>query len=225
MAGESANESSPSLTPNPLQLVKDLERKRDEATLLALLRPEVNSTLTRRAAAKALAKIARPDSVSELVEYLSKETDRLVRLELVGALGKLGDDRGLEVLLNALKDREAVVRREAATALSRYNSPAAFEALLTALRQNSEAGDRLIRQFAAEALGQLADRRAVPALLEALKDEEGLVRAAAARSLGLLGDRAAIPALRRARHTTPHVTGADCAECQAIDQALENLKI
>jgi HEAT repeat protein len=81
-----------------------------------------------------------------------------------------------------------------------------------------------MRQFAAEALGQLADRRAVAALLEALKDENGLVRAASAKALGKLGDRSAISALKRVRHTTPHLPGADCAECKAIDWALTELE-
>lgn len=207
----------------PLDKVRELEQAGDEAGLLDLLHL-TNSVITRRAAAKALANICHKESASPLAQCLEQETDRVVRLSLVSALGKLGDDSGLPALLYALKDREAVVRLEAAKALSRFNSETAFQMLLTALKRKEEAYDRTVRQFAAEALGQLADRRAATDLLEALKDEDGLVRAAAATALGRLGDRSAIPALNRIRHVIPHPRGTNCVECEAIDNALAALK-
>lgn len=222
-----SDEIGPPLRPqsNPIQQIKEWERTRNEPALLNLLEPQLNSVLTRRLAAKALANIARAESASPLAEHLEHEPDRAVRLSLVQALGRLGDDRTLAILLLSLKDWEAVVRLEVASALSRFNSPAAFETLLTALAQQAEPDDRAVRQFAATALGQLADRRAVLPLVAALKDEEGMVRAAAARALGQLGDRSVLPALKRARHTTPHLPGVDCAECTAIDEAIRTMKI
>lgn len=211
------------LAPNPLKLVAALEQAGDEAGLLALLEPD-NSIVTRRAAAKALANVCRSDSASPITQHLAQEADRMVKISLISALGKLGSEVSLPILLETLKDREPLVRLETAKALSRFNSETAFESLQEALRRKEESYDRAIRQFAAEALGQLADRRAAPALTEALKDEEGLVRAAAARALGQLGDRSVIPALRLARHTIPHSRGTNCAECEAIDAALAALK-
>ncbi|MEI6046809.1 MAG: HEAT repeat domain-containing protein [Chloroflexota bacterium] len=227
--GNSEEEAAPVKRSNPkvIQLVRKLEEARDEEALLNLLNPQhisLHSIVARRLAAKAVANIARPACLPTLVQYLEEESDRAIRLSLLGALGRLGNDFALPMLLKSLKDRDALVRLEAATALSKFNSPAAFEALLAALQQKEEPSDRAIRQFAAEALGQLADRRAVAALLEALKDEESLVRTAVAKALGQLGDRAAIPLLKRLRHTTPHLRGADCAECKAIDVALTALE-
>ncbi len=217
-------EIPPRRTSNPTTQIRELEKAGDSAALLNLLKAENNSIVVRRAAAKALANVARPENALVLAQFFTDESDRAIRLNLIRALGKLGDDATLPLLLNALKDRETLVRLEAAHALSRFNSSAGFEALLVALQQRNEANDREIRQFAAEALGQLGDRRAVAPLCEALKDEAELVRATAAKALGQLGDRSALPTLRRARHTTPHLRGVNCAECEAIDEAIRGMK-
>ncbi|RMF83541.1 MAG: NACHT domain-containing protein, partial [Nitrospirae bacterium] len=83
------------------------------------------------------------------------------------ALGKLGDPRAVEPLLQALGDESRGVRRAAAEALGKLGDPRAVEPLLQAL------GDRYsdVRLAAAEALGKLGDPRAVEPLLQALRDE------------------------------------------------------
>jgi HEAT repeat protein len=199
-----------------------MEAARDVEGLLVLLDPSV-AVLYRRTAAKSLAAIAPAASVPELVARLDGEPDRGVRQTLVKTLGRLGDDRALAGLVNALKDRDLLVCQEAALALSRFKSPAAFEALLEALEHKGGRDSWQIRRFTAQALGKLGDRRAVPALIASLRDESDLVPPAAAEALGELGDRQAIPALKTARHTTPHRKGAECATCQAIDAALKRL--
>jgi HEAT repeat protein len=205
------------------QRVKALEEQGDLAGLLALL-DLATPVLTRRAAARSLYLIASSSVVPQLAHYLQNDPDRVIRHYLTQALGRLGDDRALEALLLALKDRDLMVREDAAAALSRYNSQAAFEALLAALQQKDDVRSWMVRRFAAEALGRLGDRRAVPALLVALRDGSDLVRPAVARALGQLGDRSAIGALKRARHSGPHRKGAECAECAAIDGALKELE-
>ncbi len=211
---------NPPVTP---ATIRHMEAARDVPGLLALLDQDV-AVLYRRSAAKVLAAVARPTAVPELVARLALETDRGVRQSLVIALGRLGDDRALEGLVNALKDRDLLVCQEAALALSRFNSPAAFEALLEALVRKESRESWQIRRFAAHALGKLGDRRAVPALITSLHDESDLVPPAAAEALGELGDRQAIPVLKATRHITPHRRGAECATCQAIDAALKRLE-
>lgn len=202
--------------------IKKLEASRDIEGLLKLLDPGVN-VLYRRTSAKALAALAPAKAVPEITARLELETDRGVRQSLVQGLGRLGDDRALPVLLQALQDRDLEVCHEAALALSRYNSPAAYEALLAALVRKENREDWQIRRFAAQALGKLADRRAVPALIASLRDESELVKPAVAEALGELGDPQAVIPLKTVRHTTPHRKGAECASCQAIDAALRRL--
>ncbi len=206
-----------------LEQVKQLEARRDIQGLLGLLDPSV-TVMLRRAAARSLANIAPVKLAERLAGHLSSDSDRGVRQSLAQALGRLGSNEGLVALLEALRDHDWMVRQEAATALSRYNTPEAFEALLAALKQKTQPHDWQIRQLAADSLGKLADRRAVPALIESLRDPHNVVRPAAALALGLLGDPQAIGPLKKARHTTPHQRGAECAECNAIDTALKLLQ-
>lgn len=209
-----------------LQIVRKLEEQRDYKALLLLLTPTVSAVI-RRAAARSLANVAPGWVAAQLSEFLLTDPDRGVRRSLTETLGRLGDDSGLQALLTSLQDRELLVREEAARALSRFNSQAAFDALLASLQLPNVPHSRnwITRRFAAEALGLLGDRRAVPLLIEALKDDHALVRPAVAQALGRLGDVAAVSPLRRARHTTPHQRGADCAECAAIDAALKSLEV
>lgn len=178
---------------------------------------------TRRAAIKAISQVAGPENVPAMLILAEKETDRAARFSLINGLGRVGNDMAIPFLIGLFKDREPLIRVEAAGALSRFNSESAFSALLSGLARKSVTEDYLTRQYCAEALGKHGDRRAVFSLVATLKDPNGFVRAAAARALGELGDRSAIESLQRARHTTPHPPGSDCAECQAIDAALQKL--
>jgi len=203
-------------------MVKDLSERRDVAGLLAYLGAGYPPA-TRRAAAKALVQITPAERVPEILTLLATETDRGVNLSLIQTLGRLADDRALPSLFQLFKQRDATLRVEAAIALSRYNSETAYNALQQGLSQKGASDDYLLRQYSAEALGQMGDRRAVTALINSLKDENSFVRAAAATGLGNLGDKRATEALLRSRHNEGHAIGVDCAECNAIDVALQKL--
>jgi HEAT repeat protein len=199
------------------------EQSGDSAGLLELLATSP-SLPVRRSVAQALYRIARRPEVLPLLEILAQEQDKATIIILLDTFGRLGADEALPPLIQALKHKEAQIRMTAADALSRYNSEQAFQVLLDALKQNKDEQDRFVRQFAAEGLGKLGDRRAFTALVNSLNDPSDLVRPAAATALGRLGDRRAVPYLVRVRHKTSHPRGVDCAECRAIDTALEQLK-
>ncbi len=203
-------------------MIKDLTEQRDMGGLFAYLGTGYPPA-TRRAAAKALVEIVPAEKVPDILTLLETETDRGVNLSLIKTLGRLADDRALPALFDLFKQRDATLRVEAAAALARYNSETAYNALLQGLGQKGASDDYLVRQYSAEALGQMGDRRAVTVLINSLKDENGFVRAAAATGLGNLGDKRAAEALFRSRHNEAHGTGVDCAECNAIDAALQKL--
>jgi HEAT repeat protein len=204
------------------RMVKEMEENGDVTGLFEIAGADYPLP-TRRAAIKALAQLAGPENVPAMLELAEKETDRAARISLINGFGRIGHDISLPYLIRLFKDKEPLMRVEAAGALSRFNSETAFSALLSGLARKSVTEDYLTRQYSAEALGKHGDRRAVFSLVAALKDPNGFVRAAAASALGNLGDRSAIESLQRARHTTPHPPGSDCAECQAIDTALLKL--
>ncbi|MEI7554749.1 HEAT repeat domain-containing protein [Candidatus Chlorohelix sp.] len=204
------------------QMITELEAQGNIRGLLEILEGDYPG-VTRRTAARALISTAGKPESSAILALLDKETDRGVKISLVGCLGKCGDVTALPALTKALKDSEPMVRVEAAAALSRFNSETAFKLLLDSLNLKNKSDDYLVRQYSAEALGKMGDRRAVQALIAVLKDENSLVKAAVATALGELGDPAAITALVRAHHSDPHLPGSDCVECSAIDEALRKL--
>ncbi len=134
------------------------------------------------------------------------------------ALGKLGDARAVEPLIQALRERDGGVCAAAAKALAAIGDARAVEPLVIAMGRGISAPEaRLaaaqalvelsadgalaealedrrsevgVRAAAASALalGRAANAEAVRALKRTLGDENGDVRAAAANALGLLGE-------------------------------------
>ena len=114
-----------------------------------------------------------------------------VRRHAAEALGKLGDKRAVDPLINALSDDDFWVRLSAAEALGRLGDTRAVDPLIKMLSDDYSG----VRRDAAEALGLLADKRAVDPLIEALADNDSHVRREAAEALGRLGDKRAVDPL------------------------------
>jgi HEAT repeat protein len=108
-------------------------------------------------------------------------------------LGKQGDKRAVEPLLEALRADDAGLRRAAVGALGTLGDPRALEPLVAMLRSPQKA--LYDRSAVATALGRLGDRRAVEPLLRALADSSPFVRWNAAKALGALGDPRALQPL------------------------------
>jgi HEAT repeat protein len=105
------------------------------------------------------------------------------------------DNRTVEELIEALRDRSSEVRAEAATGLMRHGPEAihALAPLLTALGDSSA----VVRANAAAALGRLGPR-AEDALIRGLGDSDPQTRRGAAIALRVNGQAmAAVPALAR----------------------------
>jgi len=136
------------------------------------------------------------------------------------ALGKLGDQRAVEPLREALYDDHDKVRREAVKSLGKLEAvepliealshpddsvrgsvvsalddlkdPRAVEPLIAALGDE----DSSVRQVACYAVRDLGDVRAVQPLIERLRDSNKFVRQCAAEALGKIGDPRAIEPLK-----------------------------
>lgn len=171
----------------------------------------------------AIARVGK-SAITALVSLLD-DTDRLIRVRVVHALGKIKDPGTLSDLLRVLQDESPGVRYKTTVALSQLGDPAAIEALIEALADEHpdvsagaltalhsfgvSAIEPLInamshplwyvRDMVANALGDIGDLRAVPVLLSALDDEAWEVRFSTVIALGQIGDVRAIPALARAQ--------------------------
>ncbi|NQT36501.1 MAG: HEAT repeat domain-containing protein, partial [Planctomycetes bacterium] len=149
-----------------------------------------------------------PRSMDALAELIKEGNSDSVELA-IGALGDIGGDGAVQVLLDALSKNEGVNDEAIIEALGRTKSPLAYEKLISMLRPppgGDVVEDRALarrlrdaREEAAKALGKLGDARAVDPLLDLAREETGYLRADAIEALCRIEDVRALIGLIEAR--------------------------
>jgi HEAT repeat protein len=144
-------------------------------------------------------------SLPILLDGLRKRKDSYSRLNIVNAIGELGDKDAKEPLLQILiDDKEFPGPRNAATiALGRIGAEEAVDPLIRVLKNKNDQNH--VRVGAAVALGMLKNKMAVEPLINTLNDnkEDTQLRVAAASSLGNIGDERAIVPLQAVLKDSP----------------------
>jgi HEAT repeat protein len=118
-----------------------------------------------------------------------RSADVTVRSDAAHQLGKLGDERAVPVLAEAVSDSDEYVRKSAVMALRRIGGTAAMEALRTALGDRSE---QVILQ-AVNGLRDMRDKEAVEPLIRVLARRERSLQLAATDALVRIGADAVGP--------------------------------
>jgi len=145
---------------NPLRVVRDLYN-------IHLSMASIPSHRKAQAVQK-LGKTRSPMVVADLAA-LVEDSSTDVREEAVAALGEIGDDDALDILLRTLEDpAHADLAPQIARALRRIRSPKSVEALTRQLDGN----DRETKTESVRALGAIADGRATEPLLKILREEQ-----------------------------------------------------
>lgn len=131
-----------------------------------------------------------------LVEYLLKmvkSEDKNLRMNAAIALGRMGDERGADALIETLNDTSPKVRSAAATALGMIGDERATDPLLTLLEDNNIK----VRRAALEALNDLSiTEKHVDKIKNCLKDQDPRIRELTAILLGRDGEKALNPLLK-----------------------------
>ncbi|MDQ7821078.1 MAG: HEAT repeat domain-containing protein [Armatimonadota bacterium] len=132
-----------------------------------------------------------PIQDAELARLLAqlRSHDVTVRSDAALQLGKLGDERAAQALIEALADPDEYVRKSAVTALRRIGGPLAMEGLRRALADRSE---QVVLQ-AVNGLRDMRDREAVEPLIRVLTRRERSLQLAAADALVRIGADAVLP--------------------------------
>ncbi|HXF83320.1 MAG TPA: HEAT repeat domain-containing protein [bacterium] len=120
-----------------------------------------------------------------------RSADVTVRSDAAHQLGKLGDERAVPALAEAVQDPDEYVRKSAVMALRRIGGPAAMAALRTALSDRSE---QVILQ-AVNGLRDMRDKEAVEPLIRVLARRERSLQLAAIDALVRIGPDAVGPLL------------------------------
>jgi HEAT repeat protein len=149
-------------------------------------------------AIETLAEHQHAPAVPRLVGMLDDEMlDPGTRFIVVRALGRLGDEAALTVLLDELRGDDIWVRAAATGALISIGSPA-VSGLVQALSDE----DKAVRRAAAKALGKIGERGQDQEVLRGLSvgllDVDGAVRRFAAEALGRLEAASMVPELSEA---------------------------
>ncbi|MHC4116594.1 MAG: HEAT repeat domain-containing protein [Planctomycetota bacterium] len=128
--------------------------------------------------------ICMPESCEAIALELMESRDIDQRVQAVDALGYIGSEQAVRILIRALEDEDHWVRLSAIEALKFIGSEQAVGAIIEALKKNE---DEVVRCYAAKALGEFASKQAIVALIKALPREKSEGRRYAARALGQIG--------------------------------------
>jgi DNA polymerase III delta prime subunit len=179
-----------------------------------------------------------------LVKCLSDDENSEVRRKIVDALGEIGDDRAIEVLISCLDDTNWKIRHSACESLVKLGwEPQTLEQQISYIiarqswRECIQIGipiipslvnlltdeDWHIRYGAATTIGKLGDKRAIPPLIDCLNDASWEVRRAAIKALGSLGVASAVPKLMLHLSNTSKLPFWDEPICDTISYALESI--
>jgi HEAT repeat protein len=128
-----------------------------------------SKAVERSNAARTLERMGDKRVLEPLIRILTSDSDYGSRACAAEALGKIGDVKTTDVLIQSLSDEEALVRRESAKALGKLRYKMAVEPLIKLLKDPVYK----IRADAATALKEIGDDRAVAPMIEVLDSRGG----------------------------------------------------
>ena len=131
--------------------------------------------------------------ILRLIQSIKDKNEQpAIRWKAAEGLGILSDVRGINSLIEALKDDDAELRWRAALSLGMIANETAVAPLCASLKNDDQ---KQVRIRAAEALGKFHSVTAIQALTSALSDIQPDVRATAAMSLGEIKTDRSVSAL------------------------------
>ncbi len=158
-------------------IIRRIERRRDD-----LLRETLSSML---------AELRRPSAQKYLRDDVLRRAAPPIRVQVVRAIGLIGGEDAVFVLLPLLREQPLEVLVEALGALGVLKDERALRMVALFVKHH----DARIRDAAARALGMIGNADALPTLTKALDDEDPRVVESAATAIGLIGEPQSIQLL------------------------------
>ena len=110
--------------------------------------------------------------VDELIKA-TRDADENVRLSAIEALGKIGSQKAVNILLSIVEEGDAALKFTALEALGNIGRPVPMDGVYNVL------SDRLLRRAAYDLIGKVGGLEALPYLLDGLKESSTSIREAA----------------------------------------------
>ena len=124
-----------------------------------------------------------------------KISDSTIRSKIVEALGRIGDNRAVEVLKALLQERFSDVKIAAATALGEIGDERAVDALVKTMLEHSNMNVKNVFLAAESAIKKIGNQDIVELFTPALTDDNHRYQCMAAKVLGDSGDERAVDLL------------------------------
>lgn len=133
--------------------------------------------------------------VDYLISLLESKANKLVKESVCIALGKIGDKKATQALIENLENGYESVRYQATIALGKIADAKAVPSLIEVLKKQE---DSLVRSEAAKALGMIGDPSAYKILITILrKEEDRFMKYHTVTSLGKIGNKKATKDLQK----------------------------
>jgi len=161
--------------------------------LQILLMDRKKPELVRVAAAEALGQLKSKSSLQQLRKAASGDSPGL-RRAAVSALGAIGGNEAIDILLDRIGDEDPYVRAEAQRTLSALQvQPTEIQVLTAKARSNSP----IVRLEAVQRLSRLHEPESIDILIQSLADDSAGVREAAISGLSTFSDAKFLPLIIR----------------------------
>ena len=127
------------------------------------------------AAADAIAGLKLTEAFDDLKQVYEQTSEWLIEFSIVAALGELGDPRGFDLLINAIKSENSLVKTVAISALGELGDPRGVSYLLPLVNDD----DWQVRYRLTQALGNLGGTEAKSAIEQLSQDSSEQIAQAA----------------------------------------------
>lgn len=154
----------------------------DPAATLVLLRDRLQNDPeadVQAAAADAIAALKLTDGFEDLRQAYENTTEWLVQFSIVAALGEMGDPRGFDILVEAIKSDQSLLYTAAISAFGELGDPRAIPLLLPFQKDE----DWQVRYRIAQSLNRLGGEEAQAALATLAQDSVEVVANEAQRGI------------------------------------------
>lgn len=131
------------------------------------------------------------DIVEKIIEFWRRYPQADFITSILVTLGKIGNEKAVELLITALGDANDSVRYNSADALGKIGNEQAVESLINALGDS----DQDIRCTATRFLGEIGNEKAVESLINALNNSDKRVGILTASALAKIANEEAVKAL------------------------------